>query len=137
MRFLISLALNAVALWIVVTLLPGLDVTPYPFENQTVALIVTYLALALLWGLVNAIIGRFVKFISMPLYCLTLGLFALIVNGFLFWLVGWISEQVGYGLSVENFWWAIGGGLLLGLISAVLNGLFNRQRDDRGSSRRD
>ena len=137
MRFLVSLVLNAVALWIVVSVLPGLDVTPFPIENQTLALVVTYLVLALIWGLVNAIIGRVVKFISLPLYCLTLGLFALVVNGFLFWLVGWISSQIGSGLTIDNFWWAIFGALLMGLLSAILNGLFNREREERPRDRRE
>lgn len=136
MRLLVSIVLNAIALWLVVVLLPGIDVKPFPIENQTLAYVVTYLVLALVWGLVNAIIGRVVKVISLPLYCLTLGLFALIVNGFLFWLVGWISTQIGSGLIVDNFWWAILGAVLLGLFSAILNGLFNRERgDDRDSYR--
>ena len=132
MKFVISLVLNAFALWLVTLLLPGLDVTPYESGDRNVALIVTYLLLALVWGLVNSIIGSVVRVVSLPLYCLTLGLFALVVNGFLFWLVGWLSDLMGFGLQIENFWWAIGGALLMGLFSAILNGIFrtgNRDRD--------
>lgn len=125
MRLILTIVLNAVALWLTTLILSGgLTVTPY--ERTTAAEVVTYLLLALVWGLVNAIIGKVVRFVSIPLYCLTLGLFALVVNGFLFWLVAWLSEQVGFGIAVDNFWWAIGGALLMGLFSAVLNGLFNR-----------
>lgn len=133
MRLFASIVLNAVALWLTTLILSaGITVTAY--EDTQVALVVTYLLLALVWGLVNAIIGRIVRFVSFPLYCLTLGLFALVVNGFLFWLVAWLSEQFGFGISVDNFWWAIGGALLMGIFSALLNGIFNsrsRREDDR------
>ncbi len=133
MRLLASIVLNAVALWLTTLILSaGITVTAY--EDTQVALVVTYLLLALVWGLVNAIIGRIVRFVSFPLYCLTLGLFALVVNGFLFWLVAWLSEQFGFGISVDNFWWAIGGALLMGIFSAILNGIFNsrsRREEDR------
>lgn len=109
----------------------GLTVTAYD-ETQP-ALVWTYLLLALVWGVVNAIIGTVVRVVSIPLYCLTLGLFALVVNGFLFWLVGWVSGLLGFGLTIDNFWWAIGGAILMGLFSAILNGIFRtgKKRDDR------
>lgn len=132
MRLFASIVLNAVALWLTTLILSaGITVTAY--EDTQVALIVTYLLLALVWGLVNAVIGRIVRFVSFPLYCLTLGLFALVVNGFLFWLVAWLSEQFGFGIAVDNFWWAIGGALLMGIFSAILNGIFNsrRREEDR------
>lgn len=122
--------LNAVALWATVWLLQGgLTVTAYD-ETQP-ALVWTYLLLALVWGVVNAIIGSVVRVVSIPLYCLTLGLFALVVNGFLFWLVGWISGLLGFGLTIDNFWWAIGGAILMGIFSAILNGIFRtgKKRD--------
>lgn len=132
MRFLATIVLNAIALWLT-TLILGAGITVTAYEDTNLALIVTYLLLALVWGLVNAIIGKVVRFVSFPLYCLTLGLFALVVNGFLFWLVAWLSELAGFGIAVENFWWAIGGALLMGIFSAILNGIFNnrsRSRDD-------
>ena len=135
MKLVLSLVLNAVALWLVTLLLPGLEVNAYESGNPRLALVVTYLLLALVWGVVNSIIGSVVRVVSFPLYCLTLGLFALVVNGFLFWLVGWLSGLIGFGLQIENFWWAIGGALLMGLFSAILNGLFRTGRDRRERSR--
>ena len=67
MKFVLSIVLNAIALWLVVLLLPGLDVTSYESGDPTVALIVTYLLLALVWGLVNSIIGKVVRVVSLPL----------------------------------------------------------------------
>lgn len=129
MRFLLTTVLNAIALWLV-SLLPGITVTPYKSDNEQLALVLTYMLVAVLWGLVNSVIGRVVKIVSLPLYCLTLGLFALIVNGLLFWIVGWLSGLIGFGLTIDNFGWAVGGAILLSLLSAVLNGLFNHEEDD-------
>lgn len=130
MRFLLTTVLNAIAVWLV-SLLPGIHVTPYKSDNEQLALVLTYLLIAVLWGLVNSVIGSVVKVISLPLYCLTLGLFALVVNGLLFWIVGWISGLLGFGLTIDGFGWAVGGAILLSLLSAVLNGLFNHEEDAR------
>lgn len=126
MRLIVTIVLNAIALWLTTLILgAGIKVTAY--QDTSVALVVTYLLLALVWGLVNSVIGKFVRIVSLPLYCLTLGLFAIVVNGFLFWLVAWLSDVFGFGLSVDSFWWAIGGAILMGLFSAILNGIFNRR----------
>ncbi|MEF3323498.1 phage holin family protein [Gulosibacter sp. GYB002] len=130
MRFLLTTVLNAIAVWLV-SLLPGIHVTPYKSDNEQLALVLTYMLIAVLWGLVNSVIGSVVKVISLPLYCLTLGLFALVVNGLLFWIVAWISGLLGFGLTIDGFGWAVGGAILLSLLSAVLNGLFNHEKDDR------
>ncbi|MDJ1371738.1 phage holin family protein [Gulosibacter molinativorax] len=134
MRLIASIVLNAIALWLTTLILSG-GITVTAYENTTAALVVTYLLLALVWGLVNSIIGRVVRFVSMPLYCLTLGLFAFVVNGFLFWLVAWLSDLAGFGITVDNFWWAMGGAILMGIFSAILNGLFNGR--DRREEERD
>ncbi|UQN14779.1 phage holin family protein [Gulosibacter sp. ACHW.36C] len=130
MRFLASIVLNAVALWATVWVLQGgLTVTAY--DDSQASLVLTYLLLAVVWGLVNAVIGSVVRIVSMPLYCLTLGLFALVVNGFLFWLVGWVSGLLDFGLTIDNFWWAIGGAIIMGILSAILNGIFRTRKRDR------
>ena len=134
MRFLASIVLNAIALWATVWLLQGgLSVTAY--DDSQASLVLTYLLLAVIWGVVNAVIGKVVRTVSLPLYCLTLGLFALVVNGFLFWLVGWVSGIIDFGLTIDNFWWSIGGAVLMGIFSAILNGLFRtgKRRDERRS----
>ena len=71
MRFLLTTILNAIAVWLV-SLLPGITVTAYKSDNEQLALVLTYLLIAVLWGLVNSVIGRVVKTISLPLYCLSL-----------------------------------------------------------------
>lgn len=128
MRFIGVLVANALALWLTTLILAGgLEVTPY--EQTDLAYVLTLVLLGAVWGVVNSVIGKVVRIVSLPLYCLTLGLFALVVNGFLFWLVAWVSSLLGFGLEIKSFWWAIGGALLMSFFSAILNGLFNRARE--------
>ena len=122
-RFLIKLIVNAVALGLTVLIVTGVDVVPY--APDTGAVIVTYLLVALIFGLVNGIVGGVVRVVAFPLYILTLGLISLIVNGLLLLLVAWISGLFGFGLVIDGFWWGVLGALVLAIISWLL-GLFVR-----------
>ena len=122
-RFLIKLIVNAAALGLTVLIVPGVDVNPY--ADDTGAVIVTYLLVALIFGLVNGIVGGVVRVVAFPLYILTLGLISLIVNGLLLLLVAWISGLFGFGLVIDGFWWGVLGALVLAIISWLL-GLFVR-----------
>jgi putative membrane protein len=117
-RFLIKLIVNAVALWLTTLIVAGVRVEPYAPDNG--ALIVTYLLVALIFGLVNTIVGGFVRVVAFPLYILTLGLISFIVNGLLLMLVAWISGLFGFGLVVTGFWWGVFGAIVLGIINWVL-----------------
>ncbi|SDK38924.1 phage holin family protein [Cryobacterium sp. Sr8] len=117
-RFLIKLILNTVALWLTTLIVTGVHVEPY--ADTTVAAVLTFALVALIFGLVNTVIGTLVRIIALPLYILTLGLLALIVNGLLLMLVAWISELMGFGLVVDDFWWGVLGALVLGIISWLL-----------------
>jgi putative membrane protein len=117
-RFLIKLIVNAVALWLTTLIVSGVHVVPY--APDTGAIVLTYLLVALIFGLVNAIVGGFVRVVAFPLYIITLGLIAFIVNGLLLLLVAWISGLIGFGLVVDGFWWGVLGAIVLGIISWLL-----------------
>ena len=120
MRFVLRLLANALALWLTTLLLaPHVTVTSWDGGTEW-TLFWTYLLVALIFGLVNGIIGTLVKIVAFPLYVLTLGLISLIVNGLLFLLVAWISSLLGFGLHVEDFWWGVLGALVVGLISWLI-----------------
>jgi putative membrane protein len=123
-KFLISTVTNAIALWLTTLIVAGTHVAPYEQDNPLAA-VLTYLLLGLLFGVVNGVIGTAIKIVAFPLYLLTLGLIALIVNGLLFLLVAWISDLLGFGLSVDGFWWGVLGALLMALFSWII-GLFLR-----------
>ena len=117
-RFLIKLVINAVALWLTTLIVAGVRVDPYA-EDPT-AVILTYLLIALIFGVVNSVVGSFVRIVAFPLYIVTLGLISIIVNGLLLLLVAWISSWFGFGLVIDGFWWGVLGALVLGIISWLL-----------------
>ena len=114
MRFIIRWLITAVALVAAIYLVPGLTIVG---ENGFIAVAV----MALLLGLVNALIRPFMKFLSCGLIILTLGLFTLVINAATFWLAGQISTWLGYGLSVNSFWTAFLAALVVSIVSWILN----------------
>ncbi|MET4782842.1 phage holin family protein [Glaciihabitans sp. UYNi722] len=129
-RFLVRLIINAVALWLTTLIVAGVRVVP--FGNQdTLAWVLTYLLVALIFGIVNGVIGNFIRIVAFPLYVLTLGLLALVVNALLLLLVSWITSLLGFGLVVDGFWWGVLGALVLALISWLI-GIIIRPLVGRG-----
>jgi putative membrane protein len=118
MRFLLRLIINAFALWLTTLIVSGVTVRPY--EATTSANVLTYLLIALIFGVVNAIVGTVIRIVAFPLYVLTLGLISLIVNAFLLFIVSWISDAMGFGLHIDGFWSGVLGALVLGIIAWLL-----------------
>jgi putative membrane protein len=113
--FLVKLIVNAAALWVTTLIVAGVRVEPY--APDTVAIVLTYLLIALIFGFVNGFIGGFVRIVAFPLYVLTLGLLSFIVNGLLLLLVAWVSSLFGFGLVIDGFWWGVLGAFVLGVFS--------------------
>ncbi|BDZ40068.1 phage holin family protein [Microbacterium suwonense] len=131
MRFIIRVVINAFAIW-VVTLIPVLGVDVRAFEpGETLQFVLTLLAVAAIFALVNSIIGTIIKIVAFPLYILTLGLITFIVNGFLLWLTAWITSGFGWGLSVESFWWGVLAAILISIINAVFGAILRPQKKKR------
>lgn len=127
MRFIVKVIVVALALWLTTFIVSGIRVVPY--DDTEVATVLTYLLVAFIFGLVNAIVGTFIRVVAFPIYVITLGLISFIVNGLLLLLVDWISGLMGFGLVVESFWWGVLGALVLGLISWLI-GLVVRPSSD-------
>src|SRR3989440_11531440 len=113
MGIVIRLLVTAVALWISTLLLHGitLDTTSNPKK------IGTLLVVAVIFGIINAVIRPIVKTVGCAFYVLTLGLIALVVNGALFLLTSWIAGGLHLPFHVNGFWTAILGALIVGVIS--------------------
>jgi putative membrane protein len=118
--FLGRLIINAIALWIT-TLIVVDGVKVVPFANDTAGIVLTYLLVALIFGVVNGIIGNFIRIVAFPLYILTLGLIALAVNSLLLLIVHWISSLLGFGLVVNGFWWGVLTAIVLAFFSWLLS----------------
>ncbi len=114
-RFILRWAINAVALYAAIALLPGIHGLPGTTW-------VSFIWLALIFGLVNALFRPLLNLLTCPLIFLTLGLFVLVVNTLLFALTGWIGSQfnVGFTLDPPWFWNAFLGSLVVSVISIVL-----------------
>jgi putative membrane protein len=123
LRILISWFINAVALAVAVWLLPGIYVDD---GNAWIAVAV----MALIFGLVNALIRPLVKLLTCLINVLTLGLFTLVINAAMLMLSGWIAQQLDIGFRVDGFLWALVGALVIGVVSFVLNLIFKKD-DDR------
>ena len=138
-RFLVKILINAVAFWLTTLLIGALqtgvvEVRPYA-PGGVPETILTYLLVAVIFGVVNGIIGNFIRIVAFPLYILTLGLLALVVNSLLLLLVSWISSQIGFGLYIDGFWWGVLAAIVLGIIAAIL-GLFARPLTGNDNNRR-
>jgi putative membrane protein len=120
-KFLIRLLINAVALYAAVAIVPGIS----PLQGTSW---VSYLGLALIFGLLNALVRPLLKFLTCPLIILTLGLFTLVINTVLFWLTGLIGLNFGIGFTVDGFWPAFWGGLIVSVVSVILTAFF---KDDK------
>jgi putative membrane protein len=119
-RFLVRLLINALALWITTLIVAGVSVVAYE-PDDTLARVLTFLLVAGIFGIVNGVIGNFIRIVAFPIYILTLGLIALVVNSLLLLLVAWISDLIGFGLEVDGFWWGVLGALVLALLSWLIS----------------
>jgi putative membrane protein len=119
MRLIVRLLINALALWLTTFVVAGIHVVAFA-PAGTFETVVTYLVVAAIFGLVNGIIGNFIRIVAFPIYILTLGLISLIVNGLLLLLVGWLSSLLGFGLVVDGFWEGVLAALVLSLIAWLI-----------------
>lgn len=118
-RFLLRWAINAVALYAAVRLVPGIQAQSTYW--------VSILLLALVFGLINALLRPLLNLLTCPFILLTLGLFTLVINTFLFWLTGRVGEQFGIGFHVAGLWPAFLGGLVVSVVSFLLSALLREE----------
>jgi putative membrane protein len=117
MGILIRLIISAVALWIATLVIDGITVSGSPGEKAGTLVIV-----AVIFGVINAVLRPIIKLVGCWAYVLTLGLISLVVNGALLMLTSWIAEQLDLPFHVDEFWpTAVLGALLIGVISWVLS----------------
>jgi putative membrane protein len=121
MKFLIRLVITAVALWVAVQLVPGIT-----HAGPSAQLLVV----ALVFGVLNAAIRPILLMLTCPLVLITLGLFIFVLNALMLWMTGALSQALDLGFRVDGFLPALIGGLVVGLVSTVLN-IVVGDRDER------
>ena len=108
-NFIIRLVINAVALYVTASILPGIHIV-----NNEVG---TLLVIALVFGIVNALVKPIVKILTCPLVILTLGLFIFVINALMMMLTAALLPD---RLTVENFGWALLGGIVMGIAAIIV-----------------
>jgi len=111
-KFFVRWAINALALWVAILVVPGID-----FDGDWTGL----LWLALIIGLLNALVRPLLKFLTCPLILLTLGLFTIVINTILLMLTSSIGQALNLGLSVDGFWPALLGSIVISIVSVIMS----------------
>ena len=117
-RLLLGLIINTAALWIADSFVVGIHLIP--FSSGEANLVLSYAAVAAVFGIVNAVIGNFIRIVAFPLYLLTLGLVALLVNASLLMLVSQATPYMGFGLVIDDFSWGVIGALAMSLCNWLI-----------------
>ena len=126
---------NAAGLWLATRLLSGLSV---PEGVSTAQMWLNLLVLGLVLALVNSLVKPVARFLAFPLYIVTFGLFALVVNGAMLSLTGWLTDHIAalgtggsvpLGLEVSTFGAAVIGSIIISVISSIIAAMLVRRED--------
>lgn len=114
--FLLRAAVTGLALWVVTLVVPGIN---FVGGDTAVARVGIVFVVAVVFGLVNAVIKPMVQILSIPLYILTLGLIHIVINALMLWITAWITAHTTHwGLQINEFWWtAIWAAIVLSIVS--------------------
>lgn len=129
MSFLLRVLVNALAIWVAAWILPGMGIAADPsvvsaVGGETTASVLAYLFVGLVFGAVNAVVRPVLTILSLPITCLTLGLFAIVVNAAMLWLTSWLSSFTPLRLEIDSFLWtAVLATLIIGVVSLVMGWL--------------
>ena len=117
MQLIIRFVVNGIALWIAALIVDGVDIE----ASTTTGEVLTVLAIAAVFAVVNIVVRPIVKILSLPLYVITLGLFTFVVNALMLLLTSWIADLLDVPFHVDGFWAALLGGLVISFVSWVIN----------------
>ena len=125
MRYVIRAVITAAALAVATALVPGIELGP----AGTLRKVVTLVVVAVIFGVVNAILKPIVKMVGCVFYLLTLGLIGLVVNGLLLWLTSWAAGKLSLPFHITGFWPAFWGAIIVGVVGWLL-GVLVRDRPE-------
>jgi putative membrane protein len=131
MRFLIRVLASAAALAVATAVVPGIELT----TGSVTSKVLTLLGVALIFGVINAILKPIIKIVGCLFYILTLGLIALVVNALLLWLTSWLAGKLNLPWHVTGFWPAFWGALIISVVTWLLS-ILTRDRDGKPAEAR-
>lgn len=112
-KFILRWAINAIALYVAAWLITGVDLNPNDY--------VSFIWLALIFGLVNALVRPLIALLTCPLIILTLGLGTLLINTGMLYLTAWIATYFNIDFTLSGFWPAFLGALVISIVSVALS----------------
>jgi len=135
MSFLAQVVVNAIALFVLDHLMSGVNVVIHSGQAVTAArssgdvasTIVIYLAVGLVLALLTTFVKPLLQVLALPLYVVTLGLFGLVINGFILILVSKVTPLLGFGLQVASFGTAVWAGVVLAVLTALISIPFKKR----------
>jgi putative membrane protein len=123
MNLLIRWIIASFSLFVAAWLVPGIRVEGNAWG--------VYAVMAVILGLINAIIRPILKLLSLPIIILTLGLFLLVINGITLWIASALAIKVFHvGFYVDGFWSALLGALIVSIVSMILSAFFRKREED-------
>lgn len=133
MRWVLRIAINAVAIWVATAIVPGVHLTAADNGHKVLA----FAVVGALFGIVNTVIRPVVRLVTFPFILLTLGLLLVVINAFMLKLVDWLSGAIGIDFSAGPFWWStIGAAVVVSLVSMILGVVLGDRKGDDGRRRR-
>lgn len=127
MKFLVKLVISAFAVWIATLVVPGIHLTTHDTTKKVLTLVVV----ALIFGIVNAVLKPIAKVVGCLAYVVTLGLISVVVNGLLFWLTSWVAGKLKLPFHITGFVAAVLGALIVGIVGWVLSLVLDRDEKRR------
>lgn len=129
LRALGHLLITSLALWVASVVLPGMHLGDggAPLSEQAI----TVLGVALILTAVNLLVRPVVKLLALPVTCATLGLFLLVINALTLLITSWVAARAGLVLAFDSFWWAIAGGIVVGLLTSIVEAMVDDEAPER------
>jgi putative membrane protein len=124
MKLLLRILIPALALWVAHELVHGIELTGHSDAKRIGTLVIV----ALIFGVVNAVLKPIIKTVGCLFYVLTLGLIGLVVNGLLLWLCSWIAGKLSLPFHITGFAAAFWGALIVGIVGWLLNLVFDERK---------
>src|SRR3984885_8076222 len=127
MRFLLRVLASAAALAVATAVVPGIELQTASLGSKVITLVVV----ALIFGVVNAVLKPIVKTVGCVFYILTLGLIGLVVNALLFLLTSWVAGKLHEPFHITGFWPAFWGAIIVGVVSWLLSLTLGERRHEK------
>ncbi|MEV6779184.1 phage holin family protein [Streptomyces syringium] len=124
-NFVVKTIANAAALAVAIWLLKGITLS----GENTARKVLTLMAVALLFGVVNFVVKPIVKLLSLPLFILTLGLITLVINALMLLLTSWLAGQLDLAFHIEGFWTSLIGGLIISIVAWAMHVILPDEQD--------